>query len=261
MRVSPPTPYPDVNRMLDALLAGVRPVLGSGLVGLYLDGSLASGDFDQASDIDFVAVAEDEIPEEVFLALRAMHDRLARLDSPYATDLEGSYLSRQAVRRYDPAYTLYPNLERGQGERLKLVRHDEMWVVHRYLLRKRAITVVGPPPASLVDPVSSADLRQGMTALTQRWLAPLLRDPSPLAARGYQSYTVLSLCRLLYTLRHDAVTSKRVAAEWAQTALDPRWWPLIQRAQADRLAPTGGAAPDAVAETLAFIQWVVVGSQ
>ena len=44
---------------------------------------------------------------------------------------------------------------------------------------------------------------------------------------------------------------------------DPAYtlYPNLERGQGERLAPTGGAAPDAVAETLAFIQWVVVGSQ
>ncbi|MCW5851346.1 MAG: DUF4111 domain-containing protein [Anaerolineae bacterium] len=65
--------------------------------------------------------------------------------------------------------------------------------------------------------------------------------------------------RILYTLHHAAVVSKRAAAAWAQTALEPRWRPLIQRAQAHRLDWAGPADPDALAETLAFIQWVVGG--
>ena len=41
-----PTPYPEVNAILNVLLADVRAILGDQFVGFYLYGSLASGDFD-----------------------------------------------------------------------------------------------------------------------------------------------------------------------------------------------------------------------
>ena len=50
-----PTPYADINALLDRLFEGMRAVLGEKLIGLYLFGSLAVGDFDYgSSDIDFV---------------------------------------------------------------------------------------------------------------------------------------------------------------------------------------------------------------
>ena len=107
---------------------------------MYLDGSLASGDFDQDSDIDFVVVTQDEIDEGTFLALQAMHDRLALTDSIWAIQLEGSYISQRGLPAVDPSLPLYPNIERGQGERLKLVRHAELWDIHRSVLRERGIT-------------------------------------------------------------------------------------------------------------------------
>ena len=52
-----PTPYADVNSVLLELLTGVQNILGPHFVGMYLYGSLANGDFDQDSDVDFVAPA------------------------------------------------------------------------------------------------------------------------------------------------------------------------------------------------------------
>jgi len=46
-----------------------------------------------------------------------------------------------------------------------------------------------------------------------------------------QTYTVLSLCRVLYTLEYGTVASKPVAARWAQHALDDQWRPLSERGQ------------------------------
>jgi predicted nucleotidyltransferase len=75
------TPYPDVNAVLLELLSGVQSILGNHFIGMYLDGSLASGDFDQDSDVDFVVVTNDEISGDLFSALQAMHERIATIDS------------------------------------------------------------------------------------------------------------------------------------------------------------------------------------
>ena len=152
-----PTPYPDVNAVLRELLVGVQAVLGQHMVGMYLEGSLVNGDFDESSDIDFVVAADiylgAESAKDFFAALYDLHVQIAAGASPWVIQLEGSYLSQHALRRYDPAEALHPNLERGVGERLKLVKHGEWWVTHRSILRERGITLVGPAPQTLMDPL------------------------------------------------------------------------------------------------------------
>jgi hypothetical protein len=45
--------HPEVNSVLQKLLSGVRALLGDHFVGMYLDGSLAIGDFEPGkSDLD-----------------------------------------------------------------------------------------------------------------------------------------------------------------------------------------------------------------
>jgi hypothetical protein len=252
-----PTPYPEVNHLLQELFEGVQTILGSHLIGLYLDGSLAGDGFDQDSDIDFVTVTDEEITSETFSALQVMHERLAAMDSIWAIQLEGSYLPRYAIRRYDPAHTLYPNLERGKGERLKLVHHDETWDTHRYVLREHGITLAGPPAHTLIDPVLPTQLRQAMQSLLSRWVAPLLEKPDQIKQRGYQAYTVHSLCRILYTLQYGTVVSKKTAAEWAQATLDRRWVSFIEGAWVGRHDPNSEASPEEINETLEFIRFTL----
>ena len=252
-----PTPYPDVNAVLLALLSGVQTILGNHLIGMYLEGSLASGDFDQDSDIDFVVVTDDEISGALFSALQAMHERIATMDCWCAIQLEGSYISQHALRRYDPAHALHPNIERGRGERLKIIQHDAAWVIHRYILRERGMTLVGPAPHTLIDPVSPHDLRQAMVAILHGWATNILNDPARMNSHGYQSYTVLSLCRILYTLQYGAVVSKPVAAQWAQEILGEGWVPLIERAWVGRQHPQGKAQEDDVNGTLDLIRYTL----
>jgi hypothetical protein len=242
------------------LLGRVRETLGEHFVAMFLDGSLAFGDFDQASDIDFIVATDAEVSPELFEALRAMHDEIAALPSPWAIQLEGSYISLEALRRYDPPRSTHPNIERGRGERLKMVQHDASWVVHRAIAREHGIPLAGPPPQALIDPVSPDELRGAMRSMLPGWKEWLLDSPHRLAPRGYQSYTVLSMCRVLYTLQHGAVASKPVAARWAQGALGPQWAPLIERALAGRHMPDTPALPEDIEQTLALVRYTIAAA-
>jgi hypothetical protein len=234
--------------------------LGEHFIGMYLDGSLASGGFDQDSDVDFVVVTDVDISGEFFPALQAMHDRIARLDTWCAIQLEGSYIPLVALRRHDPAHALYPNIERGEGERLKMAQHGEAWIIHRYILREHGIPLAGPAPQTLIDPVLPDDLRRAVQTIVQGWGKPMLADPHALQHRGYQAYVVLSLCRILYTLQHGAVVSKLVAARWTQEAHAP-WAPLIERAWEGRQNSSMKASLEDVNGTLDFIRYTLACSQ
>ena len=118
-----PTPYPDVNAVLHALLANVQDILGDYFVGLYLYGSLASGDFDPLrSDIDFVVVTTDQLPEELISALEEMHHRLWASGLKWVAKLEGTYIPQPDLRRYDPTAALCPCVNEG---RFYLARHGK----------------------------------------------------------------------------------------------------------------------------------------
>jgi phosphoribosylglycinamide formyltransferase-1 len=252
-----PTILPEVKTLLDELLRGVRGVLGDHLVGMYLDGSLTSGDFDTASDIDFLVVTEAEVTPDQFSALQAMHERVAAADPRWGAELEGSYISRAAIRRYDPVLSMHPNLERGKVERLKMVPHEEDWIIHYHVVRERGIPLFGPDPKSLIDPVSPDDLRRAMRPCLEKWWQPMLADPAPLKRTGYQAYAVLTMCRICYTLATGEVASKTSAVHWAKESLDGRWAPLIDRALAGRYNPDPETTPEQITQTQEFIRFVL----
>lgn len=248
-----PTADPQVNEMIATLQAHIQQTLGRRLIGLYLDGSLTSGAFDAASDIDFVAVLEDAVDEATFLDLQRMHDEIQTLETPWAIQIEGSYVSKAGLRRFDPAQMRFPNIERDRGERLKWVDHDAGWNIHRWVLRERGIRLLGPNPAELIDPVSAEDLREAVRSMRSGWTDHFIEDPAPLQSRGYQSYTVLSLCRMQYTLETDGVASKPEAAAWGKQRYPLRAG-LIERAWENRSQSAGPADAQDVAETLDFIR-------
>ena len=251
------TPCPEVNELLDALTAGLREVLGDQLVSAYLFGSATTSDFDRESDVDVAVVTADKLPDETFSALHAMHARIAKIDSWCATQLEVSYIPRRAIRRYNPADALHPRLDRGKEEKLRMMRHDADWVVQRHLIRERGLTLLGPTPAMLIDSVSPDDMRRAMLELLPEWLAPMLKNPPDVRTRGYQSFIVLSICRILYTLEHGDVVSKSAAARWGEETLHARWTPLIRGAWIGRQDPDAAQRAGDLSETWAFIRYAI----
>lgn len=229
-----PTPYPEVNHILDLLRSRIQEILGTQFVGMYLYGSLALGDFDpHSSDIDFLVVTHDTVSENDYKNLQAMHHQIGSLPSKWATELEGSYIPVNALRLYNPAYATHPHIDRGNSE-LSIQKHDMDWIIQRYVLREYGITIVGESIKTLIDPISSAILQKTLLDLLLFWWHPMVKNPAPLIDDGYRSYAVLTMCRILYTFQHGTITSKPVAAKWAFNHLDDHWAGLVNRALTHR---------------------------
>ena len=252
-----PTPYPDVNEILELLLTDVKDILQDRLIGMYLHGSLANGGFDEHSDIDIIIVTEGPVSQEKLDALRSMHEMIAVIDSPWRNQLEVSYIPKDALRRFDPSNIRHPHLDRGTGEKLHSLSHESDWVVQRHILLERGIVVTGPDPETLVDAVSDYDLRNAVARVLPLWLNPILDNPAEISKRGYQSFFVLSLCRILYTLRYGKIVSKLMAAQWAKDNLDSKWKPLIERAWVGRQNSNPDAQPEDMIGTLDMMRFTL----
>ncbi|MFP4345574.1 MAG: aminoglycoside adenylyltransferase domain-containing protein [Anaerolineales bacterium] len=249
-----PTPYPEVNEVLEMLLTNVQAVLGERFVGLYLYGSLAGGGFEPGrSDIDFLVVTSEALPDTTVAALGAMHARIAHHGPPWARKLEGSYLPLPALRRYDPDGA-YPSINEGVFE---ITGHGSDWIIQRHVLREGGASVAGPSLRPFIDPVPPEALWGAVRALLREWWAPMLEEPGRLRSAEYQAYAVLTMCRALYTLEHATMVSKARAAQWAQGALHERWSSLIQEA----LAWRHGQDMERREEVLDFIRYTLARSR
>jgi len=68
-----PTLYPALNAVLEHFLTGVREVLPGNIIGAYLQGSFALGDYDQHNDVDFLVVTHHDPTDAEVAALGAQH--------------------------------------------------------------------------------------------------------------------------------------------------------------------------------------------
>lgn len=240
-----PTPHTEVNALLGTLLAQMQAILGERLVALYLCGSLALGDFDPASsDVDFLAVTDDALPAATIDRLRAMHDAIGASDHPFARRLEGTYIPRAEMQHPDGQYPIART-----DDPFIVGTLDSGWVFQRAILHAHGVVVYGPPPQTMIGPVTPEELRAAIYDHLNTWWASRLDAPEWMRPRDYQAYTILTMCRVFYTLERGALCSKPQAAAWAQTAY-PEWKPLIERALAWRI----DRAPDDVTETMAFLR-------
>jgi len=218
----------DLIPVLEELLTRSRNLFNQQFVGLYLHGSLALGDFDpQHSDIDFLVITREDLPEDAISALEAFHEQLAAGSPRWGSDLEGSYIPLDAIRRHDPANAVHPHIERGGI--LRVEQHHSDWVLQRHIIRERGVVLAGPDPKALIDPVGPDELREAVLGLLWWWDLPL-KDSTLLDQDAYQAYAALTMCRILYTLHHGAVVSKPVAARWALAGPAEPWRGLIERA-------------------------------
>jgi hypothetical protein len=167
--------------------------------------------------------------------------------------LEGAYISLAAIRRHDPAQDRHPHIDRGHGEQLRIKQLGSDWVIQRYVLREHGLTLAGPPIHTLIDPVSPDDLREATLDILQTWWQPMLADPKYLDSAGYRVYAVLTMCRMLYTLRLGDVASKSVGTKWALGTLDGRFTSLIQQADAWQ----NGMPFDKLDKTFDFIRYTL----
>jgi hypothetical protein len=233
MRNSPtPTVYPDVNSVLQEFVEDIQSILGDRFIGLYLYGSLAIGDFDpETSDIDFLVLTRDELPDDQFGSLREMHACFNQSGLTWSNKIEAAYIPLSALRRPGSPHALYPQIERSTD----LIRSplEIGWAFQRHTLWEHGVTVSGPPIRSLVDPVKREEMRQAAAAIVGGWQEQSRQDQPWIAwahQRGSQAFIVLTLCRIRFSLETGSVASKPAAARWAQAACGARWSPLIERA-------------------------------
>jgi predicted nucleotidyltransferase len=258
------TPYSELNAVFAMLLEQTQTILAENFVGLYVVGSFALGDFDTDSDADFLVVTHADVTETQEAALQTMHGQIYDLEipwtsTPWAKHLEGSYITKELLKRPDPLRTPLPYLDNTARAMIRSDHCNKALV--RWTLREHGIALAGPDPKTLVDPVSPDDLRSETSRSMGDWLTEILAEPEVLNNRWYQAFAVVSPCRMLYTMREGTITSKLRAVRWAQENLESRWNDLIEHAWQDRPNPSlksrQTSDPEDARRTLEFVKYVL----
>ncbi len=249
----------ELDTILQELVTYAKAILDDNFVAAYLQGSFATGGWDDYSDVDFLIVIERQLSAEELAALHVLHSDIFERPVRWARHLDGSYFPRKALRRYDPAGDI--PYYHDNGSRVLVPSHHDNTLVVRWVLLEDGITLAGPEPQALIDPVPTEALRREVLTTMQEWAAELRADSQRMNNRWYQPFVVLSYCRMLQTLQTGRIASKEAGARWAQRELDGRWTDLIERAWQERQGPPGQwqrpADPNDFQRTFEFIDYAI----
>lgn len=216
-----PTRDPEIAALLERLRDETRRVLGDRLVGLYLHGSLVTGDFDRhRSDLDLLAVLSDEVSEEDAERLGQMHARLVEDHPAWQGRIEVAYVPAPALRTFRTRPGRMARIS--PGEALHLTEAGRHHLLTWDAARQEGVPLVGPPPGEVIPQITRAEFVAVVREHAASWRGWVedMRHP------GGQAYAVLTLCRALYSSAHGGQLSKRAAGRWAQERL-PEWGALI----------------------------------
>lgn len=223
-------PYPHIRDLLARLLSGLQTTLGDRLVGLYLYGSLAWGDYDDGlSDVDLLAATAADINEHEFNALDRMQNDLLLQFPQWDNHLEIAYLSLHALKTFKTERSPIGIISPGEPFHIKDAGKD--WLMNWYFVREYGLTLYGPPPQTIIEPTSKAEFIQSVKDHAAHW-REWINDYD---SRPSQAYAILLMCRTLYTCATGEQVSKKQAALWAAKEL-PEWSELIHNALMWRLS-------------------------
>jgi Domain of unknown function (DUF4111)/Nucleotidyltransferase domain len=223
------TPHPAINSVLTEWAEGLKRLLGKNIVGLYLSGSLAYGDFvPQRSDIDLQAVVRNPLTKDELRSVEQLHREIERCWPQWANRIECSYVPLELMRDLTPPVTSRPWW--GFGTLYPEAPAGNEWIINHYLLSRHGIALEGPDFNALVPPINVHDVQQASARdLFQEWV-PKIADAAWLSNSHHQSYLVLNLCRILHTVIRGQLCSKKVAGQWVK-ATYPQWQNLIEEAE------------------------------
>jgi hypothetical protein len=221
------TAYPSIDRLLDDLLDRMQQVLGQNLVGLYLYGSLVTGDFDPGiSDIDLLCVVSADVDEAQFARLHAMHDSLEVEYPEWKGRIEVQYVSIRALQTFWTQSSRIATLSPGEPFHFKPAGRD--YAINWHIIRRSDRTLYGKPPHKVIPPISKQEYLQVVREHARMWLE------NEWEGNQYeQSYAILTMCRAMYAAQYGEQVSKKKAAQWVARQF-PEWAALTETAFAWR---------------------------
>lgn len=224
---SPDSVYGQINYFIK----GCQRILKEDLVGVYLHGALASGDFNPThSEIDLLVVTKGEISptHQYFLA-----SELIFVISGFPSPLDVLYLRRDHLAdwRYPAPYELHYNeAQRPQFEAdlekyawrkwSQQKRESTALASHITMLKQHGVTLFGEEIDTLFPDVPLADFRASLLQDYMRLRDKPLKNPID---------TVLTMCRILHHFKTGAISTRDAGAAWALQNLPEDYHPIVMQ--------------------------------
>jgi predicted nucleotidyltransferase len=259
------TPYSELDATLKGHAEVLKEVLRENFTGFYLIGSLAIGDFDLTSDIDFIVVTERQLSGTEVKEVQKAHLDTCNQDTRWVKHLEYSFFPKPMLLKNSSRYTEEgPNTAEDRdlwyfnngSKTIEKSGHDNT-LVTRWTLREKSVAVLGPEPATFMQRIEPNELRREIRDDLINWGKEIEQFSSIHFNRFHQAFFVLNSCRVLRDLYEGRVTSKLDGVKWAKDRLDPKWIPLIdfcwQERQDTSISIHQPADPEVFRQAMEFV--------
>jgi hypothetical protein len=154
---------------------------------------------------------------------------------------EMEHINRKWSKRFEVSYTPIEMLKEKNPPKIPRPYYGEIfydeatygneWVINNYILYHYGITIYGPYFKTLMnEPIDIKDVQKAcIKDFYKEWM-PKTNDEKWLSNSHYQSYIVLNICRILYTIYKSEVANKQESCKWVKTNYS-EWKDLITEAE------------------------------
>lgn len=198
-----------LKSMLNEYVFNLKIYFGSKIYGVYIYNSVALGTFDEIkSDIDFITVINKEFTQGEIEAVGSIHKKLNERFK-FAKKMEGMYIKLNDIGKLNPEMQPYVYFA---DKKLRVGYYDVNYVTW-WSLKNYGIGMKSPKVSKLNINVSWDNVVKNMDYNLNYYWKNKLDSKLIFLSDCWIEFSVLTLCRIMYTLDKGDITSKVNAAD------------------------------------------------
>mgnify|MGYP001046057798 CR=1 FL=1 len=216
-----------INPLLYEYESKIKNYFGNKIFGVYLYNSVALGAFDiNKSDIDFITVINEEFTDEEIIKLKAIHEEL-NTKFKYAKRMEGMYINIDKIGKVNTDISPYIYFA---NKSLHDYGYYDINYVTWWTLKNNGIGINSPDISNLNLNVEWNNIIDTMNYNLNEYWKKKINTKLIFLTNYWVEFSVLTLCRILYTLEHKEIISKTEAAKFQMNNLPCNYKLVIQEA-------------------------------
>lgn len=213
------------NNVLTALTQIFIKHLGSSLVGVYLHGSMAMGCYTDNSDIDVIVVASTSLGHSIY---RRIIEELMEFENISKTTLELSVVLEEHTKDfvYPTPFELHYSKEHkkrylSQPDYICGGETDKDLAAHFTVIKHRGVCLFGNDIDDVFGDIPKENYIDSIMYDIEDVKADIQNNPV---------YYILNLCRILFYLKENVVSSKLEGGNWGMNNIPDKYEHIINTA-------------------------------
>lgn len=216
-----------VEQVLFAYENELKCAFNNKVYGVYIYNSVALGNFDSnKSDIDFVTIINEDFDDVDLKKLKLIHQKLLN-SYEYASKMEGMYIRIDNVGKENGEISPYVYFS---DKKLHDYGYYDINSVTWWTLENHGIAIKSPDISSLQLAIKWKDVITNMNYNLNHYWKGKLENRFLFITDYWIEFSILTLCRILYTFENNKITSKTEAARFVANMVNEKYKMIISEA-------------------------------